>query len=77
MPDPEKYCKDRKLPKQSKEALQVQSRENSEKRLTDEQLMALFEETPAQQRKSKSTKNKPNKGKTQSAIRKTQKPVKL
>lgn len=77
MPDPEKYCKDRKLPKQSKEALQVQSHENSEKRLTDEQLMALFEETPAQQRKSKSTKNKPNKGKTQSAIRKTQKPVKL
>ncbi len=78
VPDPDTpYYKDCKLPKKLKEALQVESPEVSEKCLPDEQLVELFKETTTQEHKPKRFRKKPNKGKTQSAIRKTQKPVKL
>jgi len=78
MPDQDKqHCKERKLPNQLKKALQVVSPEISEKRLTDEQLVEIFEGSSAEQRKPKFAKKKPNKGKAPNAIRKTQKPVKI
>jgi hypothetical protein len=72
--------KDRKLPKQAKEALQVKSSEISveEEALTDQQLVELFDENSEQkERKQKLSKKKPNKGKAPNAIRKTQKPARL
>lgn len=69
------FFKDRKLPEELKNALQVNS---AGKALTDQQLIELFQVTAAQkERKPKFIKKKPNKGKTPSAIRKTQKPARL
>jgi len=74
-----RVLKDRKLPKQSKEALQVKSAEISEEEaLTDQQLVKLFGgNSEEKERKPKFIKKKPNKGKAPNAIRKTQKPAKL
>jgi len=74
-----RVLKDRKLPKQSKEALQVKSAEISdEEALTDQQLVKLFGGNSEQkERKPKFIKKKPNKGKAPNAIRKTQKPARL
>ena len=69
------------LPKTVKETLQEA---NTQPALTDEQLVELFKDSatlsdsnPAKKTTKKSSKKKPNKGKTPNNIRKTKKPAKM
>ncbi|CAG5091518.1 Oidioi.mRNA.OKI2018_I69.PAR.g13094.t1.cds [Oikopleura dioica] len=68
--------KERKLPKELKNALQIQP--VAEKPLSEKELVDLFNQSSEKlkKRKAKETK-KPNKGKAPNAIRKTKKPTKL